>query len=64
MLRDTLNKRIFFGTKGGDVYIYDISQAEKPKLMNVLQNNKKGSIRSIYMDTNRNYLFTGSYDDG
>jgi len=64
MLRDTLNKRIFFGTKGGEVYIYDISQAEKPKLMNVLQNNKKGSIRSIYMDTNRNYLFIGSYDDG
>lgn len=64
MLRDTLNKRIFFGTKNGEVYIYDISQAEKPKLMNVLNNNKKGSIRSIFIDTNRNYFFTGSYDDG
>lgn len=27
MVRDTLNKRIFFGTKVGEVYIYDISQA-------------------------------------
>lgn len=27
MFRDTLNKRIFFGTKSGEVYIYDISQA-------------------------------------
>ena len=64
MLRDTLNKRIIFGTKTGEIYIYDISQAEKPKILTVLQNNKKGSIRCIYLDTNRNYLFTGSYDDG
>ena len=64
MLRDTLNKRIFFGTKHGEVYIYDISQAEKPRLLTVLNNNKKGSIRSLHLDTNRNYLFTGSYDDG
>jgi WD40 repeat protein len=64
MIRDTLNKRIMFGTKTGEIYIYDISQAEKPKILTVLQNNKKGSIRCIYLDTNRNYLFTGSYDDG
>ena len=30
----------------------------------ILQNNKKGSIRCLYLDTNRNYLFAGSYDDG
>ena len=30
----------------------------------MLQNNKKGSIRSLYLDQNRNYLFSGSYDDG
>ena len=64
MVRDTLNKRIFFGTKSGEVYIYDISQAEKPKILNVMQNNKKGSIRCMHLDTNRNYLFAGSYDDG
>lgn len=33
-------------------------------MLTVLQNNKKGSIRCIYLDANRNYLFTGSYDDG
>lgn len=64
MFRDTLNKRIFFGTKAGEVYIYDISQAEKPKILTVLNNNKKGCIRCLHLDTNRNYLFTGSYDDG
>lgn len=64
MIRDTLNKRLLLGTKIGQIYIYDISQAEKPKVLTILQNNKKGSIRSLYLDTNRNYLFAGSYDDG
>lgn len=64
MLRDNLNKRILFGTKGGEIYMYDISQAEKPKILTVLQNNKKGSIRCLYLDTNRNYLFCASFDDG
>jgi WD40 repeat protein len=27
MIKDTLNKRIMFGTKTGEIYIYDISQA-------------------------------------
>ena len=27
MVRDTLNKRIFFGSKIGEIYLYDISQA-------------------------------------
>ena len=64
MFGDTIYKRIFFGTKTGEVYIYDISSAEKPKILTVLQNNKKGSIRCLHLETNRNYLFTGSYDDG
>ena len=46
------------------MYIYDISSAEKPKILTVLQNNKKGSIRSLHIDPNRNYLFTASFDDG
>lgn len=33
-------------------------------MLTVLQNNKKGSIRCLNLDINRNYLFTGSYDDG
>jgi hypothetical protein len=64
MIRDTLNKRIFFGTKTGDIYIYDISQAEKPKILNTLSNQNKGSIRCLHLNTNRNYLFAGSFDDG
>ena len=32
--------------------------------MNTLKNNKGGSIRCIHLDINRNYLFTGSFDDG
>lgn len=44
--------------------IYDISHAEKPKILTTLRNNKGGSIRCIHLDTARNYLFTGSYDDG
>lgn len=53
-----------FGTKTGEIYMYDISQAEKPKILTVLQNHNKGSIRCLYLDTNRNYLFAASYDDG
>jgi hypothetical protein len=30
----------------------------------MLTNNKKGAIRSMHLDNNRNYLFTGSFDDG
>ena len=30
----------------------------------MLNNNKHGAIRSIHLDNNRNYLFTGSFDDG
>lgn len=33
-------------------------------MLNTLKNYKGGSIRSLYLDTNRNYLFSGSYDDG
>jgi len=29
-----------------------------------LRNNKGGALRSIHLDTNRNYLFAGSFDDG
>ena len=32
--------------------------------MTTLQNHNKGSIRCLYLDTNRNYLFAASYDDG
>jgi WD40 repeat protein len=32
--------------------------------LNTLRNYKGGSIRSIFLDNNRNYLFTGSFDDG
>ena len=32
--------------------------------MIVLSNNKKGAIRALSLDTNRNYLFSGSFDDG
>jgi hypothetical protein len=30
----------------------------------ILRNNKGGAIRCLHIDTNRNYLFTGSFDDG
>ena len=32
--------------------------------MTVLKNNKGGAIRAINIDVSRNYLFTGSFDDG
>lgn len=62
--RDLINKRLFIGTKIGEVLIYDISHAEKPKLLTTLRNNKGGSIRSLFLDNNRNYLFTTSYENG
>ena len=33
-------------------------------MLTFFQNNKKGSIRSLHLDTGRNYLFTCSFDDG
>jgi len=39
-------------------------QSEKPKLLTTLKNNKGGAIRSLHLDIARNYLFSGSYDDG
>jgi len=29
-----------------------------------LRNNKGGSIRSVFLDTNRNYLFAASFENG
>ena len=39
-------------------------QAEKPKILVVVSNNKKGAIRALSLSITRNYLFTGSFDDG
>lgn len=41
-----------------------MSHAERPKLLTTLRNNKGGSIRSIFLDTNRNYLFAASFENG
>ena len=42
MLKDEKNERLFFGSNNGEVYISDISHAEKPKLQTTLNNNYQG----------------------
>ncbi len=64
MYRDTTNKRIFLGTKTGEVILYDITQGEKPKLLNTISNNYNGGIRCLQFDFSKNYLISGSFDDG
>lgn len=64
MVKDQINKRVFIGNKIGEIIIYDVAQGEKPKLLTTLRNNKGGSIRCLHLDLNRNYLFTGSFEEG
>lgn len=64
MFKDNINKRLFLGTKIGEVQIFDVSHAEKPKLLNTLRNYKGGSIRCLHLDPNRNYLFSASFENG
>lgn len=33
-------------------------------MLSTLRNNKGGSIRSLFLDNNRNYLFTTSFENG
>jgi len=60
---DRDNRRVFMSNKAGQVFIYDIS-TKTPKLIHTIQAHTKGSIRGLYFDTYKNYLFTANFDDG
>ena len=64
MTADKINKRMFIGSKGGEIFIYDVSSKHTAKLLNTLATNKHGSIRGMDLDLRRNYLVTGGFDDG
>ena len=66
MTADKINKRMFIGSKGGEIFIYDVSSVigNTAKLLNTLATNKHGSIRGMDLDLRRNYLVTGGFDDG
>lgn len=64
MNADKLNKRLFIGTKGGQVLLYDISSKHTARLIHTYSTRNMGAIRGMDLDLNKNYLFTGGFDDG
>jgi WD40 repeat protein len=60
---DRDNKRAFISNRSGQIFIYDISQ-KNPSLVHTIQAHQKGSIRGLYYDPFKNYLFSANYDDG
>lgn len=64
MNADKLNKRLFIGTKGGEVFLYDISTKHTARMIHTYTTRKMGAIRGMDLDLNKNYLFTGGFDDG
>jgi WD40 repeat protein len=65
IIGDKDNKRVFISNRGGQVFIYDIAQKE-PKIIHTIQvhTSKSATIRGLYFDHYKNYLFTANYDDG
>ncbi|KRX05178.1 WD40-repeat-containing domain [Pseudocohnilembus persalinus] len=60
---DSEYKRLFVSNRSGHVFIYDISSGV-PVQLNCVQTSEKGAIRSLQVDTLKNYFFTGGFDDG
>jgi len=60
---DRENRRCFCTNRTGQVFIYDISSSI-PNLLFTLTTQLKGAIRGLAIDLNKNYLFTGGFDDG
>ena len=63
MIGDRDFQRLFVANRNGNVYIYDIS-TPIPTIKHTLTTQLKGAIRGMQLDTNKNYVFTGGYDDG
>ena len=63
MVGDREFQRLFVANRQGNVYIYDISSSI-PNLIHVMTTQLKGAIRGMQIDTQKNYVFTGGFDDG
>ncbi len=63
LVGDKENKRVFISNRSGQVFIYDVQQ-KNPQLLHTIQAHQKGSIRGLFYDSLKNYLFTANYDDG
>jgi len=63
LLGDRENKRCFCSNRTGTIFIYDISSSV-PNLLHALTTQLKGAIRGLALDSIRNYIFSGGFDDG
>lgn len=46
------------------MFLYDISAKHTAKMIHLYSTRIRGAIRGMDLDLNKNYLFTGGFDDG
>ncbi|EAR93569.2 PX-SNARE domain protein (macronuclear) [Tetrahymena thermophila SB210] len=63
MIGDKEYKRLFVTNRSGVVYIYSISSSA-PELLSQVYTQQQGVIRGLALDTVKNYIITGGFDDG
>ena len=60
---DGENKRIIVTNKNGNVFVYDVTKP-LPSVIQTHQTVSKNAIRGFHYDPLKNFVFTGSIDDG
>ena len=60
---DGENKRIIVTNKNGNVFVYDVTKP-LPSVIQTHQTVSKNAIRGFHYDPIKNFVFTGSIDDG
>jgi len=60
---DNETKRIIVTNKNGNVFVYDVSKPI-PSIIQTHQTCSKNAIRGFHYDPIKNFVFTGSIDDG
>lgn len=64
LLADKASDRLFVGGDEGKIFIYNISKKGYPKPKVTIKTPESGVIRSMTLDTARDYLFSAGFEDG
>lgn len=60
---DVESKRLIVTNKNGNVFVYDVTKTI-PNVVQTHQTISKNAIRGFHYDPAKNFVFTGSIDDG
>lgn len=63
LIGDKEFKRLFVSNRSGMVFIYSIASVA-PELLTTVLTSQQGVIRGLALDTVKNYVFTGGFDEG